>query len=206
MTNDITIREITPLEEIAHMDEGGQVFALEQNIIRTIQNIQREFLAMGEWLIYVHDNELWDKDNYDSFSQYLAQPKINMGKSTAYDFMRINRSYVVDGDVDKGLLCEVGSVKLKLLLEKNAVSDENVIDQLHMAKELSKRDLMSELGVITLNESGYIEAQLKKDEAGHYLHIHHGDESLPPGIYRLTEMESAFGEADVVCHFKGKIQ
>ncbi len=206
MPKEIAVREITPIAEIEQMDEGGQTFALEQNVKYIKRDIEHKFLVLGQNLSLVLEYERWDNENYDSFVQWCAQPEIEFSKSTAYGLIDIYKTYVEEWRIEEPLLCEVGSTKLKLLLEKNAITKENALDKLHMAKGLSKRDLMHELGMITLNETGYIECQLKKDEVGHYLHVHHGNESLPPGMYRMTKIERPFGDADVVCHFKGKVQ
>ena len=129
-----------------------------------------------------------------------------MQKSTAYMLIKVFKTYVLEYKVDHNLLLDVGKTKLRLLMEKDAITQENVIDQLYVAKELSKRDLLDHIGEIVLNESGHVESQLKKDDAGFFLHVHHSDNSIPPGMYRLVDMERTFGNDQVVCHFKGKIK
>lgn len=203
---EITGGGITPVAQIEQMDTSGQTFALEQNVKYIKKDIEFKFLLMGQNLSLVLDHERWDPENYDSFVQWCAQPEIGFSKSTAYGLIDIYKTYVEAWGIEETLLCEVGSTKLKLLREKNVITKENALDQLHMAKTLSKRDLMSELGIITLNEQGYIECQLKESGTGFYLHVYQGNEKFAPGVYRLTKENISGSELTTICHFKGKIQ
>lgn len=194
-----------PDVDIESLDEGGKIFALQERIKQRKKIIEYNWLAMGEDLLMVLEEELWDRENYDSFAQYLNQPGIDMQKSTAYGFIKVFKKYVLEWKINQDLLLDVGKAKLMLLLEKGAITEESVIDQLHMAKTLSKRDLMHELGVITLNEVGYIECQLKESSEGFYLHVYQGNDKFPPGVYRLTRENISGSDFSTICHFKGII-
>ncbi len=206
MPKEIAVRAITPIEDIELMDEGGRIHSIETNIKLGNMRIAAEFLEIGKWFAFAIEHNAWDHHNYDTFAQWALQPEIGYGKSVAYGLSSVYINYVQNWNVDKKLLLEAGPTKLNLMLEKDVVNENNVIDMVVMAGNLSKRDLMHEIGVINLNEAGYIEAQLKKDDAGIFLHIHSGDEITAPGMYRLTEMDRTLGDDKVICHFKGKVQ
>ena len=112
--NHILLSELCKKAEIYEFEKGRVLYEI---------NKEKQFQVLG----------------YATFDSYIAQPEINMGRSTAYLYKELWKKYVIDLEVDPFTLVGVGVTKLRKL--KKYCIRENVIELLNDASQLSRSDL-----------------------------------------------------------------
>lgn len=70
---------------------------IKQYIRANINSVSRSFVAIGYYLKYVRDNELYAEDGYQNIWEF-AKDEFGIGKSSASQFMSINDKFSKDGN------------------------------------------------------------------------------------------------------------
>lgn len=164
-------------EPITQTQEAGIIAnRYHGEIIKTKQEINKNFLYLGQLLYDVAKKKLYETMGYDSMEEYFSSPELNIKRTWAYDLMKVYRLFIKNYGVDEQELIPIGISRLAILARNNVVNKDNLEDWLHTARELSKADLIREV----------------RGEADDY---QPSEDNLRPGFYRITRMtQEPFGE------------
>lgn len=127
------------------MNELMRTVAVEnETAIKTCkQNIAANSIELGRRLSLAQTESHWQSLGYDSFDQWLADPRgVDIGKSTAYRLMAVHKKFVGELGMTDGELVGYDTTKLEMLVPY--VSPENKEDMVGMLA-LSRSDLHESL-------------------------------------------------------------
>jgi len=184
---------------------GDMAHQYTQAIIDIKHDIERSFLILGKLLYEVCEKKLYLAYG-DSFAEYLAHPDINIKSSSGANLVRVYKTFQLEWGYEPARLAGIGITKLVLLLEKTNIDQETADEWLNTAKNLSRRDLLIELGAVQdVQYDGVIRGEMMQDEVGLVLHIRHGPDSIPVGIYRLSVLQDRFGQPVSLARITGRL-
>lgn len=121
---------------------------LRDKIIQLKKDVALNSFALGYLLKRIRDEKLYRSLDHDTFNEFLGDPDIGMGRSTAYFFIELHERYVERLNVPPEKLAAIGTKRLQLinpvvstLLDKPAEAGE----WLDKAEHLSFSDLKLEV-------------------------------------------------------------
>lgn len=112
-------------------------------IVELRNEIERNALELGEALYWFERDKQYQQLGYDSFNAYLADPDVNISRSTAYKFKRVYNLFVDILHCPAAGLLEAGADKLEIIAPH--VNSENVGEWVVTASALSRSDLRTEV-------------------------------------------------------------
>lgn len=123
-----------------------QLGDIKQYIRANINSASRSFVAIGYYLKYIRDNELFTEDGYQSIWEF-AKDEFGIGKSSASQFMSINDKFSKDGN-SPVLLDEYRDFTSSKLAEMLTMTEEQLeqvnptttIVEIRQIKKPSKED------------------------------------------------------------------
>ena len=135
------------------MSKGNAVVAatateLRAEIIRLKKNVAQSSLELGRLFKEIKDGELFRQLDYDTFNEFLGDPEIGMGRSTAYLFMELYERWVLRLQVESDRLSAIGTKKLQLInpvMSRVETNPKAVSTWLDKAEYLSCSDLKIEV-------------------------------------------------------------
>ena len=145
-SKDIVVKD----EEALERQIGDELHEIEQNIRGFLRLTNEAIYSIGERLLYVKETKLWEKNQYDSFPQWVADPNgLNMRPRTARLYMLLYKVWVRKlakmGIDAKELLTidhtKLGYVAKKIMHEKDP---EKIKDLIEKTKTLTLRQLQDE--------------------------------------------------------------
>lgn len=141
------------------MEKAIEASKLNRVIIEKHRGLQDGFLELGELLSHMADG-LFRHLGYEKFEDYLADPDVNIGRSSGYLYVQVYMFFVKEHDCKRELLLSVGISKLGTI--QAYCNGDNIVDMLNMAATLSRSDLMAELAEMMANNS---DRQVPLDES-----------------------------------------
>ena len=127
---------ITPMES---------AYERHRRIVELRDTLERNALELGEALYWFEREKQYRQLGYDSFNAYLADPDVNIGRSTAFKFKRVYALFVLRLECPAAGLLEAGADKLEVIAPH--VDSENVDEWVATAAALSRSDLRQEVAV-----------------------------------------------------------
>jgi len=165
---------------ITEENRGEIAEKVYQGIINIIQDLNRNFLELGQSLYVVAEYELWE-GRADTFEEFLEMPEIGLHKSQAFALMRIYKTFVLEFGIPEKQLALVGSTKCTALLEgKKEIDSDNVEELLNDAQHMTVNDVKIAVGS-TPEEYLRFRGFLIKDEAGYSMAIDKAIDELEGG-------------------------
>jgi hypothetical protein len=118
-----------------------------ESIIQIKSSIALNILELGRLLNEVHDKELYRALDHETFEEFLADPHLGFKRSSAYDYIRLYKVYVVGAGCAAEQLKDVEWTKLLTaarVVEK--LEDKKDVDEwIGKTRELSRSDLNTEV-------------------------------------------------------------
>ena len=123
-------------------NNADRAFMLHQEIQQRTIETANSLFELGRLFKTIRDEKLYEFLNYETFEEYLGSPEIQFGRSTVFSFIRVYEQYVLKFEFDLKLLNQIGHRRLQII---NPVVDDDPIEWIYKAKELSKSDLINEV-------------------------------------------------------------
>jgi len=126
--------------DVAHtLVEELKFYLKSQNIL---------FLEIGRVLRTMRDEKVYQTLGHESWTSFLASGELSIKPSTAYAYIEIYEVYVLQFKIKKEELSEIPYDKLRIALPtaRKIEGQEEIIELVAKTKELSRSDLMKELG------------------------------------------------------------
>lgn len=131
---------------------GAQATVLHRAIVARIQEVERLFWELGQYVRAMHDARLYEALGHDTFASWLADPEVNLSVSQAYRLMACDKAFspllaAVPNDgkpalVTRDDLAAIGVARAELVAPFISAEDpERSADWLGKARELSVSDL-----------------------------------------------------------------
>jgi hypothetical protein len=133
---------LLPTDPRDYSVEATVAHAHRQSIIAAKRKAEAQFLVIGRHLYGLKQDDLWRALGHESFDELLADPEINLKRSTAYAMIRIWRVFGLPNEVPTDVLQQIGVDKLDVIagpFEK--AEPERAADLLSKAVTLAKSDL-----------------------------------------------------------------
>jgi len=125
---------ITPMES---------AYERHRRIVELRDTLERNALELGEALYWFERERGYRVLGYDSFNAYLADPDVNIGRSTAFKFKRVYQLFIYQLECPAAGLLEAGADKLEVIAPH--VDESNVDEWVATAAALSRSDLRKEV-------------------------------------------------------------
>ena len=114
-----------------------------QRIVSLRNQVEISFLQLGEELYWFEELKQYKDLKFPTFEAYLADPEVDIGRSTAFRAKAVYRHFVMSLKSPPGGLLEAGTKKLEMLIPyTDAV---NVGEWVSKAAALSRSDLKLEI-------------------------------------------------------------
>jgi len=126
---------------MTEIEKGNDSFELHSRILNIKQNININFLELGEALVLMHDRQLY-KAYCPTWGAYLAQPELSIREKTAYELMSVARTFSNSAHADKNIQ---GIDRRKLARIVQFAKNKDFPEWIRKAKELSYSDLGKEI-------------------------------------------------------------
>lgn len=97
------------------------------------------FIQMGEHLYEIKHQALFQVKQFDKFSQFLADPNVNIPYSTAMQLIRIHKKFRLQMKISKDKLMPIDYNKLDVIIP--IANEKNIEELLTTAKDLTRYDL-----------------------------------------------------------------
>lgn len=169
MTKDVLVDH-----ETGEIIESDDAWERHRRIVELRRDLEGSFLALGKELFEFRENEVWKQLEYPTLHAYLADPEVDLGRSTAFRLMAIHHDYVLCYEVPPVGLLEAGNAKLDML--RPYMTSANVEEWVDRAGTLTRSDL-----------SAAIKAELKPPPP-----------PLPPGKYRVLYADPPWKYGDIL--------
>lgn len=118
-------------------------YSRHRRIVALRNRMVQTFLELGEELYWFENNQDYEQLGYVSFNAYLADPDVDISRSTAYKLKGIYQRFVLELASPAAGLLEAGTDKLELI--RPYVTEDNVSEMICKASSLSRSDLRIEL-------------------------------------------------------------
>lgn len=128
--------------EIITADDAWQ---RHRRIVHLRNQLETTFLTLGEELHVFHTGKQYETLGYSTFEAYLADPEVDLSRSSAYQAIAVYRHYILNLECPTVGLLQAGVAKAELLIPYT--TEDNVDEWLNKASALSRSDLRIELGL-----------------------------------------------------------
>ena len=125
--------------ETGEIVEAGDAWERHQRIVSLRVSIQQNFLDLGRELHEFRQGKQWNVIGHPTFNSYIADPDVDLGRSTAFMLMGVYAHYVLALGVQPVGLLAAGHSKLEML--RPYMIAENVEEWVDRAGTLSRSDL-----------------------------------------------------------------
>lgn len=125
--------------------QGERAHALYLEIIQRRNETAYNILRIGELLLKIKDEKLYEFLGYDTFKSFYCAPEIGFAESTVYMFTRLYELYIIKLGKPPEMISGIPIGKLQVI---NPVVDQypdEADEWLHKATHLSKKDLIDEV-------------------------------------------------------------
>jgi hypothetical protein len=129
---------------IISVNEAVSAQERHENICRLRKLAERTFLELGEQLYEFVKNRDFETLGYDTFNAYLADPEVDIKRSTAYSLMGIYETFIVELESPTVGLLAAGHGKLDVI--RPYVDKSNVDRLVTEAGSISRSDLKARYG------------------------------------------------------------
>lgn len=114
-----------------------------KRIVQLRNLTEKSFLALSEELYHFYYNSDYETLGYNTFESYLADPEVDINRSSAYRLINIYRQYVLSLKCPTVGLLQAGIAKLDMMAK--VITDDNAEEWLNKAATLSRSDLKLEI-------------------------------------------------------------
>ena len=135
MTNNALQQQVITRTEAAH--------ARHTRIVALRAELEANALNLGEALFWFEKEGQYRTLGHASFNAYLADPDVNIARSTAYKFKRVYALFVRTLECPAAGLLDAGADKLEVIAPH--VHSDNVDEWVAKAGTLSRSDLRKEI-------------------------------------------------------------
>jgi hypothetical protein len=125
---------------------AAEAFTLEQRIRAEVKEIRARWITLAQMLFTFNEQSSWQLLGYESFDEWLAQPHIDIPRSSAYKLMAMYREYVVKLGAAPEELAAFDQSKLAVVLPAIRRGKIGLKTALVEAEQLSWRDLNERYG------------------------------------------------------------
>lgn len=153
-------------------DEASTAHAIHKRIIKLRRSAELTFLDLGKALFELKEIQGWEALGYETMRAYVGSPEVNLTPRMARMLVGVYRRYILELQVDKILLLDVGISKLDRI--KGVVKPETVADWLNKASTLSRSDLTVEVGISSTGKPEW-EWRLSRARSDLYHVFNNGD-------------------------------
>ena len=135
-------------------------FSLVEELKFYIKSQNILFLEIGRVLKTMRDQEVYKTLGHDTWTSFLASGELSIKPSTAYAYIEIFEVYVLQFKINKEDLADIPYDKLRIALPtaRKMEGQEEITELVAKAKELSRSDLMKELG--QMPEMGFSQGKM----------------------------------------------
>lgn len=124
---------------------ADEAHTIRQTITVLREEETKNRLTIGRALTRVEDGELYRSLDYDSFEAFLGDPEVDLGRSTAYRYMKVYRRFILRADVDPNEVVAMGIRKASMIARYVKDPREDLQEWIEKAKALSRSDLQAEI-------------------------------------------------------------
>ena len=124
-------------------DKARRGHALFENLKEIIAKRTLDVFALGRILKEVRDGELYVALGYETFTAFLADPDLAFRRTSAYGFIQLHETFVLEYKLD---VRDIGQIPYsKLLIIEPYVTPETLGDLLGLARANAPDDLREEM-------------------------------------------------------------
>ena len=130
------------------MSKNDVAFSLLEELKYYVRSQNVLFLEIGRVLKELRDSNAYESLGHESWTAFLASGELAIKQSTAYAYIEIYEVYIERFKYNKEDLAEIPYDKLRMALPtaRKMEKEKEVKDLVAKTRELSRRDLMIELG------------------------------------------------------------
>ena len=136
-------------------EQGSEAFSLQAAVVDALATERDSWVTLAERLHAFHAAEAWRTLGYGSFTVWLGDPDVSLGRSRAYMLVAVWETFVVDNGVQPGALRGLELSKFTHLVGRVARQEISAEVALAEIASLSRADLRTKYGQV--EEEGEVE-------------------------------------------------
>jgi hypothetical protein len=117
---------------------------LDEQIRKSVTAMRSSWVPLAKTLDDFNDERAWELLGADSLEEYLAQPEVELKRSTYFRLIQVHREFVVERDVSPARLKGLDYTKLQVVIPKLKAGEVDVDQALSDVQVLGRRDLEEE--------------------------------------------------------------
>lgn len=125
--------------------KAEQAHYLEKEIVRIKTNMGEAYFLLGELFKKIRDEKLYRLLDYNTMTEFIAQPELAFSRSSVYDYIHMYEIYVEELGFNTDILSAVQYSQLRKILPVVLSDPEEWIEK---ARTLSRGDLTLEVGEV----------------------------------------------------------
>ncbi len=118
-------------------------FERHERIVALRNVAEQTFIELGKELYWFEDEKQFLALGYPSFESYLADPEVDISRTTAFKLKRIYKRFELELECTAAVLLPAGADKLDVI--RPHVDQGNAQEWIHKASALSRSDLRQEV-------------------------------------------------------------
>jgi len=123
--------------------KAEQAKYLENQILRIKKSMGQGYFLLGELFKKVRDERFYRLLDYNTMTEFIAQPELAFSRSSVYDYIRMYEVYIQSLGMTADELTDITYSQLRKILP---VVETNPEEWISKAKTLSRTDLALEVG------------------------------------------------------------